>query len=147
MDKTVKKEWNDALFHLEKVLQSMGINEQQQEELTKSLASFGETIDNLLRWITILDKYASKLDSLGETDAHTGPKTLENRLNLIEGMQSIFCSAHKGHTNYSEVEFLGMHGASYDLTRLDGIQKKLDRIIKFLEKFEVKMSVKDALQL
>jgi hypothetical protein len=148
--KELKNNLNDGLYKLEKVIQSIGINEKQQEQLTSCLESFSEAIDFLIVEIEILDKYANRLDSLGETDAHTGEKTLENRLNMIEGMQEIFCSAHMGHTNYSEPEFIEMHGdisgVKFD-AQIRGMQKKIDRITKLLENFEIKMSVADALKL
>lgn len=179
MEEEIKKNWNDALFQFEKVIQSMVISEQQQEILTASLASFGEAMDNILSWINILDRYASRIDNigsddkqietwierleslngrvdaiekridnLGKTDAHTGEQTIEERLNIIEGMQDIMCSAHKGHTNYSEAEYFGMHesiGKSRE--QLEGMQKKLDRISKLLENAKFEISGKDALKL
>ena len=145
MDKEIKNNYNDALFNLEQVLQSMKITEQQQELLTKSLAAFGEAFDNIISWINILDKYASRLDSLGETDFHVGTKTIEERLNIIEGSLGIFAMSHKGHTSYSEVEFNEMHGDSYK--RLDGIQKKVDRIVKLLDNAKIELSFQGALKL
>ena len=93
------------------------------------------------------------LEELGQTDMHTDSKTLKNRLNIIEGCIDILHMSHLGHTNTQNAEFEEMHGfkpfeiKGNMLERLDGIQKKLDKIIKFLAKFEVKMSVKDALEM
>jgi len=88
------------------------------------------------------------IDTLGHTDAHTGKQTLAERLNIIEGMQSIFCGAHKGHTNYSEVEYHGMHESIESRKgQLEAMQKKLDRIKKLLENAEFTITGKEALKL
>ena len=93
------------------------------------------------------------LDELKTTDAHTGPKTLKYRLDMIEGCLSILHMSHLGHTNYEEVEFRGMHGYNPSETdeplkqRVDGMQKKLDRITKLLENAEFTLKGKDALKL
>ena len=93
------------------------------------------------------------LEELGQTDSHTGHKSLKNRLDIIEGCLDILHMSHLGHTNTQNVEFEEMHGfkpfeiKGNMLERLEGIQKKLDKIVKFLEKFEIKMSVKDALEM
>ena len=93
------------------------------------------------------------LEELGQTDSHTGHKSLKNRLDIIEGCLDILHMSHLGHTNTAEAEFEEMHGfkpfaiKGNMLERLEGIQKKLDKIVKFLEKFEIKMSVKDALEM
>jgi len=50
-----------------------------------------------------------QIERAGHTEFHNGPQTLEERLSIIEGMIDIFCSAHFGHTNFSEAEFWGMH--------------------------------------
>jgi len=153
MDKEIKNNYNDALFNLEQVLQSIGIDEPQQELLTKCLAAFGEAFDNIISWCNILDKYASRLDNLGETDTHTGPKTLEYRLDMIEGSLDIFSMSHLGHTNTSSSEFKEMHGfepleIKGDILQcIEGMQKKIDRITQILEKYKITMSVKDALKL
>jgi len=95
-----------------------------------------------------VDKIEDLLTRLGKTDAHTGDQTLEFRLSVIEGMLDIFSSAHKGHTNYSEVEYYGMHESVEQKTgQLQGLQKKLDRITKLLEKAEFTISGKEALKL
>ena len=95
-----------------------------------------------------VDELESRIEQLGQTDAHTGEKTIENRLNLIEGMIDIFCSAHRGHTNYSEAEYYGMHeNIESRKQQLDGIQKKVDRIVKLLENAKVELSFQEALKL
>jgi len=95
-----------------------------------------------------VDELESLIKHLGQTDAHIGEKTLENRLSVIEGIQSIFCSAHKGHTNYSETEYYGMHeNIESKKQQLDGIQKKVDRIVKLLENAKVELSFQEALKL
>ena len=93
------------------------------------------------------------LEEVKETDAHTGPQTLKYRLEMIEGCLSILNMSHIGHTNYSEVEFRGMHGYNPSQTdedlrqQVDGMQKKLDRITKLLENAEFKITGKEALKL
>jgi len=93
------------------------------------------------------------LEELGQTDMHTGHKNLKNRLDIIEGCISILHMSHLGHTNTADAEFEEMHGfrpstLSGDiLQRVDGIQKKLDKMSKLFENTEVTMSGKTALQL
>ena len=93
------------------------------------------------------------LEEVKETDAHTGPKTLKYRLDMIEGSLSIFAMSHIGHTNYAEAEFIGMHGYNPSQTdeelrqRVDGMQKKLDRLTKLLENAEFTITGKEALKL
>ena len=88
------------------------------------------------------------IEALGHTDAHIGEQTLAERLNIIEGMQSIFCSAHKGHTNYEEVEYYGMHESIESKQgQLDAIQKKVDRVAKLLENAKFSITGKEALKL
>ena len=93
------------------------------------------------------------LDDLGKTDFHTGPKTLKQRLDIIEGCIDILHMSHLGHTNTRSEEFESMHGfepfeIQGDLIeRIEGIQKKVDRIIKVLEKIDVQMSAKTAVEL
>ena len=93
------------------------------------------------------------LEELGKTDSHTGPKTLKYRLDMIEGCLSILHMLHLGHTNYEEVEFRGRHGYNPSETdeplkqRVDGMQKKLDRVTKLLENAEFTLKGKEALKL
>ena len=93
------------------------------------------------------------LDEVKDTDFHTGPKTLKYRLEMIEGCLNILHEAHMGHTNYSEIEFRGMHGYNPSQTdeklreRVDGMQKKLDRITKLLENAEFTITGKEALKI
>jgi len=95
-----------------------------------------------------VDVLENLLESLGKTEAHSGEQTLEYRLSIIEGMQSIFCSAHKGHTNYDEAEYYGMHdNIEAQRGQLDAIQKKIDRVTKLLENAEFTLTGKEALKL
>ena len=93
------------------------------------------------------------LERLGKTEAHIGPQTLEERLDIIEGCIDILHMSHMGHTNFADVEFESMHGfmpssLSGDiLQRIDGIQKKLDKMSKLFENTEVTMSGKTAINL
>ena len=87
------------------------------------------------------------LYELGQTDAHTGEKTLKYRLEIIEGSISILHMSHKGHTNYQDVEFEGMHGFTNMEARVTGMQKKLDRITKLLASAEFIIKGKEALKL
>ena len=93
------------------------------------------------------------LDELGKTEEHTGPKTLKYRLEMIEGCISILHMSHLGHTNFAPAEFESMHGflpsvISGDVMhRVDGIQKKLDRITKLLEDSEFTIKGKEAMKL
>ena len=93
------------------------------------------------------------LYELGQTDEHTGEQTLKTRLDMIEGCISILHMSHLGHTNYEEAEFRGMHGYNPSQTdeplkqRVDGIQKKVDRVTKLLENAEFTLCGKDALKL
>jgi len=148
----LKQELGKALFEHEKFLQMLNINEEQQEQLTKSLEHFSEFNDKLRNTFDLHDRIMSRFDSrfegLGQTDAHTGPKTLEYRLELIEGCLSILHGAHKGHTNYSDVEYYGMHdNIETNKGQLDALQKKLDRVTKLLENAEFTISGKQALKL
>ena len=145
-----------GLFELEKFLQMFNLTDEQQAQLTKSLESFSEFNDKLLRihnlhdsiMSRIEDKFDSRFEKLGKTDAHIGEQTLEYRLNIIEGMQSIFCSAHKGHTNYEDAEYYGMHdNIEAQRGQLDAIQKKMDRVTKLLENAEFTITGKEALKL
>ena len=143
---------NRALFEHEKFLQMLGLTDEQQEQLTKSLEYFSEFNEKLLSIHNLHDRIMSRIDNrfstLGETDSHTGPKTIEYRFEILEGMQSIFCSAHKGHTNYSETEYYGMHESIESKKKqLDAIQNKLDRITKLLENAEFKITGKEAMKL
>ena len=95
-----------------------------------------------------VDAIEELLTRLGKTDAHIGEQTLEFRLSIIEGMLDIFCSAHKGHTTYSEVEYFGMHeNIESKKKQLDAIQTKIDRISKLLENAEFTITGKEALKL
>ena len=99
-----------------------------------------------------LDKRVDDIEALftllGKTDTHVGEQTLEFRLNIIEGMQSIFCSAHKGHTNYEEAEYYGMHdNIEAQRGQLQAIQKKIDRVQKLLENAKFEISGAEALKL
>ena len=93
------------------------------------------------------------LEEVKHTDTHTGPQTLKYRLDMIEGCLSILHEAHMGHTNYSEIEFRGMHGYNPSQTdeqlreRVDGMQKKLDRVTKLLENAKFTISGKEAIKL
>lgn len=93
------------------------------------------------------------IDELGKTDAHTGEQTLKYRLEIIEGCINILHMSHLGHTNTSDLEFKGMHGVLPSMTkgdlvkRVDGMQKKLDRITKLLEGAEFTITGKEALKL
>ena len=148
----IKQLLGKALFEHEKFLQMLNINKEQQQQLTKSLEHFSEFNDNLRNVLDLHDRIMSRIDGrferLGETDTHTGPKTLEYRLEIIEGCLSILHSAHKGHTNYSATEYYGMHdNIETNKGQLDAMQKKLDRITKLLENAEFKLCGKDALKL
>ena len=98
-----------------------------------------------------LDKRVDELERLikrlGQTNSHIGEQTIENRLNMIEGMQDIFCSAHRGHTNFSESEYYDMHDKNISNEKVEGIQKKLDRIAKLLENAQFTITGKEALKL
>jgi len=95
----------------------------------------------------------SILDEVAETDAHTGPKTLKYRLDMIEGSLGIFAMSHMSHTNYAEAEFRNMHGYNPSQTdetlrsKVDGMQKSLDRIKKLLENAKFTLTGKEALKL
>ena len=152
MYENIKQVLGKALFEHEKFLQMLNINEEQQQQLTKSLEHFSEFNDNLRNVLDLHDRIMSRIDgrfdALGETDTHTGPKTPEYRLEIIEGCLSILHSAHKGHTNYSATEYHGMHdNIETNKGQLDALQKKLDRITKLLENAEFKLCGKDALKL
>jgi len=77
----------------------------------------------------------TRIDKLGETDAHHDEQTLENRLDIIEGGIQILEGGHLGHTNSDANEFRGMHGFSVEALgkQLNGMQKKLDRIAELLK--------------
>jgi hypothetical protein len=95
-----------------------------------------------------VDEIEDLLIRLGKTDTHTGEQTLEFRLSILEGSLDILHSAHKGHTNYSEAEYYAMHErVEQKIGQLQGIQKKLDRIAKLLEKAEFTISGKEALNI
>ena len=95
-----------------------------------------------------VDDIEALLTLLGKTDAHIGEQTLEFRLSIIEGCLDILHSAHKGHTNYDEVEYYGMHdNIEAQRGQLDAIQKKMDRVTKLLENAEFIISGKEALKL
>lgn len=148
----LKEITNKALFEHEKFLQMLGLTQEQQEQLTKSLEYFSEFNEKLLAIHDLQDRIMSRVDSrfekLGQTDTHTGPKTLEYRLEIIEGCLSILHSAHKGHTNFSETEYYGMHdNIETNKGQLDALQKKLDKITKLLENAEFTISGKQALKL
>ena len=93
------------------------------------------------------------LEEAKTTDSHTGPQTLSYRLDMIEGCLAIFAMSHIGHTTYEEVEFRSMHGYNPSetdetlRTKVDGMQKKLDRIHKLLENAEFTITGKEALKL
>jgi hypothetical protein len=93
------------------------------------------------------------LDELGKTDNHTGPKTLKYRLEIIEGCINILHMSHMGHTNFADTEFKSMHGfipiqlEGNIPQRIDGIQKKLDRITKLLENAQFTIKGKEAMKL
>jgi len=93
------------------------------------------------------------LERLGKTDAHIGPQTLEERLNIIDGCIDILHMSHIGHTNFVDVEFEAMHGfipssiGGDIMKRVDGIQKKLDRLSKLFDNTKITMSGKTALEL
>jgi hypothetical protein len=95
----------------------------------------------------------NRLENLGKTDSHTGEKTLEYRLNIIEGCIDILHMSHMGHTNFADAEFKSMHGfipiqlEGNIPQRVDGIQKKLDRITKLLENAEFTIKGKEAMKL
>jgi len=148
----LKQELGKALFEHEKFLQMLQLTEEQQEQLTKSLEHFSEFNDKLRDTFDLHDRIMSRIDgrfeSLGQTDTHTGPQTIEYRLEIIEGCLSILHSAHKGHTNYSDAEYYGMHdNIETNKGQLDALQKKLDRVTKLLENAEFKITGKDALKL
>lgn len=148
----LKEELEMALFEHEKFLQMLNLSEEQQQQLTKSLECFSEFNDKLRNIFDIHDRIMAgieaRFEKLGRTDEHTGPKTLEYRLDMIEGCLSILHGAHKGHTNYSEVEYYGMHdNIETNKGQLDALQKKLDRITKLLENAEFTISGKEALKL
>ena len=148
----LKEELNRALFEHEKFLQMLLLTPEQQQQLTKSLEHFAEFNDKLRKIFDLQDRIMSRIDArfekLGQTETHTGPKTLEYRLDIIEGNISILHSAHKGHTNYSDAEYYGMHdNIEANKGQLEAMQKKLDRITKLLENAKFIMSGKDALKL
>lgn len=90
-----------------------------------------------------------RIDKLGETDAHCGEKTLEERLNIIEGGIQILEMSHLGHTNSDEGEFKGMHGFISEALgkQLNGIQKKVDRIAELLKDKQFTVTGEQALKL
>jgi len=148
----LKQELGKALFEHERFLQMLSINEEQQQQLTKSLEHFSEFNDKLRNTLDLHDRIMSRVDSrfekLGQTDTHTGPQTIEYRLGIIEGCLSILHSAHKGHTNYSDTEYYGMHdNIEENKGQLAALQKKLDRITKLLENAAFTISGKEALKL
>ena len=153
----LKQNMDKAYYELERFLQTLGLSERQQEQLTNTLEYFAEVNDNVYQWLDALDRCVSRIDArfdkLGETDHHIGKQTLEERLNIIEGGLQIFAMSHLGHTNTADAEFREMHGFTpFSLKgdigdRIKGMQRKLDKIVNFLEKFEVTVSVKEALDL
>ena len=94
-----------------------------------------------------------RLDNLGHTDAHHGEQTLEERLNMLESTIQILEGAHLGHTNSDAGEFKSMHGfepwqiKGDLLQRMEGMQKKLDRILLLLKDKEYSVSAEDFLQM
>ena len=145
-----------GLFELEKFLQMFNLTDEQQAQLTKSLEFFSEFNDKLLDIHNLHDrimsriegKFDSRFEKLGKTDAHVGEQTLEFRLSIIEGCLDILHSAHKGHTNYEEVEYYGMHdNIEAQRGQLDAIQKKMDRVAKLLENAKFTITGKEALKL
>ena len=145
-----------GLFELEKFLQMFNLTDEQQAQLTKSLESFSEFNEQLLAihnlhdsiMSRIEDKFDSRFEKLGKTDAHIGEQTLEFRLSIIEGCLDILHSAHKGHTNYEEAEYYGMHdNIEAQRGQLDAIQKKVDRIKKLLTNAKFIITGKEALEL
>jgi hypothetical protein len=89
------------------------------------------------------------LIELGKTDAHTGEQTLEFRLSVMEGGIQILESQHLECNNSDEGEFKAAHGFIVKdiMKRVDGIQKKLDRISLLLKDKEFTISGEDALRL
>ena len=148
----LKQELGKALFEHEKFLQMLNIDEAQQQQLTKLLEHFSTFNDKLVDVFHFVDRVMSRIegrfDRLGETNSHIGPKTPEYRLEMIEGCLSILHSAHKGHTNYSDVEYYGMHdNIETNKGQLDALQKKLDKITTLIANAEFKLCGKDALKL
>ena len=95
-----------------------------------------------------VDVIEELLTRLGKTDAHIGEQTLEFRLSIIEGCLNIIHSAHKGHTNYSEIEYYGMHeNIESKKKQLDAIQTKIDRVTKLLENAKFTITGKEAMKL
>jgi len=152
MYEELKQNMEKALFEHEKFLQMLNLSAEQQQQLTTSLERFSEFNDRLQDVFEFLDRIMSRFDNrferLGQTDTHTGPQTIEYRLEIIEGCLSILHGAHKGHTNYSQSEYYGMHdNIEENKGQLDAIQKKMDRITKLLENAEFTISGKQALKL
>lgn len=93
------------------------------------------------------------LEELGKTDSHTGEQTLKYRLDIMEGCIDILHMSHMGHTNFADAEFKSMHGfipiqlEGNIPQRVDGIQKKLDRITKLIEGAEFTIKGKEAMKL
>lgn len=100
-----------------------------------------------------LERVQERLHDLGHTDAHHGEQTLEERLIVIETGISILCGQHLGYTHSDAGEFKAAHGFEPAqvkgdvLQRLDGIQKKVDRIALLLKDAKVTMSGETALKL
>jgi len=111
----------------------------------QELCGLDERVDILEGVVSSINEL---LESLGQTDSHIGEKTLKYRLDMIEGCLSILHSAHKGHTNYEEVEYYGMHERLESKRgQLEGIQKKLDRISKLLNNTKFEISYDEAMKL
>ena len=81
------------------------------------------------------EKLFKRIENLGKTDFNEGIQTLEFRLSVIEGSIDILCGQHFGYTGSKAMEFNAAHGIQQGamrenlLDRIEGIQKKLDRLL------------------
>jgi hypothetical protein len=151
---------NERLAKIEALLfpeESESVSQWSYEELREIIGKTDLTPDmqnqGLMNVGLELERVEQRLDDLGHTDAHQGEQTLEERLNIIEGGISILCGQHLGYTPSDAGEFRGAHGFEPAqvkgdvLKRLDGIQKKVDRITLLLKDAKVTMSGETALRL
>ena len=150
--KELKQELESAFYHLEKAIIPENTIQLREIERIKALEHFSEVTDLLVIYLGALDdnigRIEARLQKLGKTDVHTGNMTIEERLNNIEGCISILHMSHKGHTNYKEAEFQEMHGPQIDYERrVEGIQRKVDRIVKLLENVQIITDPKTILEL
>jgi hypothetical protein len=131
----------EALLFPDESESSQWTYEELREIIDKTDLTPGMQNQELMNVSLELQRVQQRLDDLGHTDAHQGEQTLEERLNIIEGGISILCGQHLGYTSSDAGEFKGAHGFEPVrikgdlLERIEGIQKKIDRLL-FLHKDE-----------